>query len=786
MNDVDVSCLDVKETQNRLDRLVESSLLPHTVFFGQHMGAGRGLLDSTDRTLKDHLSLIFPLDVWREARKAGRAKLSKLQETQVISDAALEAAKAVVARLEAAEEVARQQWELYEDERGRKISHINEKVTDMITKACRNEEDSVAFTESFVVSNCSEDLTPMIEDLKNYANRLDLEEDTNLDLSCASAAAEMARTDMLFQADKELQDRAMSLAKRALEWAESRNVRVSEIRQYLAGLQQELGEMKASEAIDAAWKATVGSLDECDKRLQELVAVNFRDKEQVLSDEFARQILTVESTRKRAETFQAEIVKLETSLHEIRHRLMQSEELSLFSTESVKEQVSATSAISFSSTITCEKCLRPFDGVLFEEARSKLEADAQVLESNIRIANEARMRCMHEHEEAIKALNDGVQAQKSMIVTEKQRLTQSLGSIRGIRNERTALVNDIDRYSAKAKGLEMEENIYLRELVSLNILVKPRSNDMPTIFDELTAAMETRTAQSEKTMLEARRKHEKVVVDIENRKRDRQNLQYEKVMILKQIDSLHNLRTRLKHKEIEKKSIQEEANPYEESSRMLAEELTKERANVKTLEGGHRQILGNIAVMKAIDVAFGPRGVPSFVLEEGLTRLETLAGEYLHELSAGQLMLQLRGFSDYKSSSRSDGENKEVISKRVFARKPDSTEVRERTLRQLSGGQRRRCSLSFALAFAELAHERAGFRSSMIVLDEIMQSLDAEGRVRIAKIIPRLLNETDGFRDSIFVVTQDEAAEIAGWADGGVDVVRRKLDRSIVRLHGQQ
>lgn len=46
-------------------------------------------------------------------------------------------------------------------------------------------------------------------------------------------------------------------------------------------------------------------------------------------------------------------------------------------------------------------------------------------------------------------------------------------------------------------------------------------------------------------------------------------------------------------------------------------------------------------------------------------------------------------------------------------------EARERSLRQLSGGERRRVGLALALGFAELIAARGRLRCNYIVLDEV-------------------------------------------------------------------
>jgi ATPase subunit of ABC transporter with duplicated ATPase domains len=57
---------------------------------------------------------------------------------------------------------------------------------------------------------------------------------------------------------------------------------------------------------------------------------------------------------------------------------------------------------------------------------------------------------------------------------------------------------------------------------------------------------------------------------------------------------------------------------------------------------------------------------------------------------------------------------------------PDGGRV-PRSLRQLSGGERRRAALALALAHADLASARGGVTCDLLVLDEVLQHLDAVG-----------------------------------------------------------
>lgn len=74
----------------------------------------------------------------------------------------------------------------------------------------------------------------------------------------------------------------------------------------------------------------------------------------------------------------------------------------------------------------------------------------------------------------------------------------------------------------------------------------------------------------------------------------------------------------------------------------------------------------------------------------------------------------------------------------VEVRLPGTLETRQRSVRQLSGGERRRVALALALGFSELAAQRGRLRSNLVVLDEVMQHLDTEGCLRVAQLLKQV------------------------------------------------
>ncbi|CAN8062574.1 unnamed protein product [Agarophyton chilense] len=782
VNGVDLSGLEVKETQSRVDRLVDGALLPHTVFFGQHMGAGRGLLDSTDRTLKDHLALVFPIEIWKEARRKSRARLSKMHDMQLMSGASLKAAESVVARLEIAKIALGKQLGDFELERQGKISRIDDSLQSLIARFSRWEEDSVSFSESFAVGYSSDGLAQIIKDLKRALRKLDEHLKESFDVECAASAAEMARLKANHQAHEELRARALIVIQKAEEWERSKAKRVSNLQDFIDATRAELRKTDLLKDLDSRLRESIDKLNSCDEQLQELVGLSDISSGTVEGSNFYSELTRVDAARQNASNAHEETVRLRVSLQEIRNQLTQSEEYAAIRPPGpFVKQISATWTPLSTGIVTCDKCLRPFDGAQYEKARSRLLSQMQSIEKRLSVSEEKKMQEVGQYEQSVRHLREQVEAEKKAISSRKRALFEDIKMLRSAKETRSALERDITGYSDRLTLLQRERNFYLDQLLDLDLLEVDRNENLEVIKPQATCFLENRVETSRISFIQAKEEYERLRLVIDERERIQNQRAEEKKHLQECLDELQSLQAKCRDLETERRACVEEGNPYEESLKLISTELVRETEVVTQRKKEFHSLSDKMEIVKALDVAFGPRGVPSFVLEEGLTRLEKLTDEYLQKLSAGELILQIRAFSDYKSSNRNDGDNKEVISKRIFVRtKGRQNNIRERTLRQLSGGQRQRCSLSFALAFSDLAHERAGFQSSLMVLDEILQALDSDGRQRMSRVIPSLIVSRDGPRNTVLVVAQDEAPEIAEFAHGGTDTVERRADESQV------
>ncbi len=104
-----------------------------------------------------------------------------------------------------------------------------------------------------------------------------------------------------------------------------------------------------------------------------------------------------------------------------------------------------------------------------------------------------------------------------------------------------------------------------------------------------------------------------------------------------------------------------------------------------------------------------------------------------------------------------------------------------RSLQQLSGGQWRRLSLALSLAFSQASLQRTHTTCNLIVLDEVMQHLDSEGCVRVARLLESLVEGDTAEFETALVILQTAVGEELGDSFDQVDVVVKQRDSSFVK-----
>ena len=198
----------------------------------------------------------------------------------------------------------------------------------------------------------------------------------------------------------------------------------------------------------------------------------------------------------------------------------------------------------------------------------------------------------------------------------------------------------------------------------------------------------------------------------------------------------------------------------------LQDRIREESSTIEVLRQRLHVLEQRAEELKSVDEAFRPTGIVSYILESALGDLQQIASQYLAVLSP-EISLE---FSPSQSRTKGKAEHigaLERIEKRVYI------SGSPRSLKQLSGGERRRVALALALAFTEFAAMRGKMRSDLLVLDEVTQHLDREGCSRAAALIR-------GLESYATVLMVAQAGSYFANVVDCVDVVAKKGNTSIV------
>ena len=190
-----------------------------------------------------------------------------------------------------------------------------------------------------------------------------------------------------------------------------------------------------------------------------------------------------------------------------------------------------------------------------------------------------------------------------------------------------------------------------------------------------------------------------------------------------------------------------ESDPFSEEAATLEDLIAAKRVALETSQEQLAAWRSESGWLKELDTAFGRTGVQSFALEGVLGELQVMPGKirrgvgakvafaclshakrpvqrrtavFLEQLTSGTTLM-LSASRPATATGRKEAAAVERITKTVYVRTgPGPADaVRERSVRQLSGGERRRVALALALGFADLISARSRLRCNLLVLDEV-------------------------------------------------------------------
>lgn len=221
----------------------------------------------------------------------------------------------------------------------------------------------------------------------------------------------------------------------------------------------------------------------------------------------------------------------------------------------------------------------------------------------------------------------------------------------------------------------------------------------------------------------------------------------------------------------ERSTAADSADPHRGEANRLQQRLAEEKQALDANTLGLEQLRADGVAAAALSDTFGRGGIQSYVLDEALSQLQARTAAILEDVSGGALTLTLSATSEAKSGRK--GRALQRVSREIRVRLADGS-MAVRSVRQCSGGERRRVALALALGFGELAAERSGVSLDLLVLDEALQQMDEEGKLSAARFFQRLDYGT------VLVVCQANSA-ISGMFEA-VDTVVKERDVARVEM----
>lgn len=194
------------------------------------------------------------------------------------------------------------------------------------------------------------------------------------------------------------------------------------------------------------------------------------------------------------------------------------------------------------------------------------------------------------------------------------------------------------------------------------------------------------------------------------------------------------------------KSKTAEINPY---ATQVKEARTRVKQLTRAAEKWDREAeaaRSELSYLEFWSRGFSNQGLPSFILDAIMPYLTERANHYLRTLADGDIAVEFNTQRELKSTR---GEYRDEISIRWT--------IEGATGKPPSGGQLKKIDLAVDFALMDLMASREGGRTNVLVLDEVLDGLDAEGRNRVLLLLQELRSRVA----SIFVISHDpDMAEI--------------------------
>lgn len=156
-------------------------------------------------------------------------------------------------------------------------------------------------------------------------------------------------------------------------------------------------------------------------------------------------------------------------------------------------------------------------------------------------------------------------------------------------------------------------------------------------------------------------------------------------------------------------------------------------------------VVNHLTELEAAKTAFSDSGIISHVISTVAPALTSATNKYLSQLTGGVIQVE---FTTLKKNA--NGDTSEKLDVLVFVNGEESD------YKSLSRGEKRRTDIAISLALAEVAASNSTTTTNVMFMDEVFESLDANGAETVVTMLQEKVDNPDDAVDTIFVVSHQE------------------------------
>jgi DNA repair exonuclease SbcCD ATPase subunit len=202
--------------------------------------------------------------------------------------------------------------------------------------------------------------------------------------------------------------------------------------------------------------------------------------------------------------------------------------------------------------------------------------------------------------------------------------------------------------------------------------------------------------------------------------------------------------------------IKDEANPMDAQIERAKERIAKATLEQHAADESFKAARVQLAHYEFWQRGFSPNGMPSFALDAVMPAISERANHYLETLADGDINVEFKTQRELKSAK---GEFRDEIEM--------SWEIEGVAGLPPSGGQWKKMEIATNFALMDLVASQEGASTSILLLDEVFDGLDAEGVDRVGVLLQKLRAK----RETIIVISH--SATMQEWFERAL-VVEKK------------